>query len=457
MDVSNSSNEKVLGLKDVTIMAVTANFGIRWIPIAALLGASAVFFWILGALIFFLPLVVISVQLSRKYPDEGGMYAWTTRALGEKSGFMVAWLYWVNTIFYYPAVLVFLATNFAYFIGKPELVNNHYFITIVVLIAFWLITFVSFYGLKVNKYLVDIGGILGSFIPAIVIIVLGFAAYFSTGKSATDFSASNFLPHGDILNNLSTLTIIMFAMAGIEIIPTFANSVKNAKKTLYYGLILSAIILLGLYILGTVALNLVASPDSINGAVGLMQAFEIIGQRFCWDWFPRLMAFLLTFAEFAAVSIWLLAPVIMFFKCTPKGILPNWLHKTNKHDSPRNALLFMGVLVTIIVLLTNFLPSVNVMYQVLILMATVLYFIPYLYLVIAYIKLMGNGYKYIFGILVFISTSLCILFSFQPPADLKTATEIFIYEFELILGPVIFIVIGWLLYKFRKQDYSTSN
>ena len=248
MDVSNSSNEKVLGLKDVTIMAVTANFGIRWIPIAALLGASAVFFWILGALIFFLPLVVISVQLSRKYPDEGGMYAWTTRALGEKSGFMVAWLYWVNTIFYYPAVLVFLATNFAYFIGKPELVNNHYFITIVVLIAFWLITFVSFYGLKVNKYLVDIGGILGSFIPAIVIIVLGFAAYFSTGKSATDFSASNFLPHGDILNNLSTLTIIMFAMAGIEIIPTFANSVKNAKKTLYYGLILSAIILLGLYI-----------------------------------------------------------------------------------------------------------------------------------------------------------------------------------------------------------------
>ena len=452
MDVSNSSDEKVLGLKDVTIMAVTANFGIRWIPIAALLGASAVFFWILGALIFFLPLVVISVQLSRKYPDEGGMYAWTTRALGEKSGFMVAWLYWVNTIFYYPAVLVFLATNFAYFVGKPELINNHYFITAVVLIAFWLITFISFYGLKVNKYLVDIGGVLGSFIPAIVIIVLGFAAYFSTGKSATDFSASNFLPHGDILNNLSTLTIIMFAMAGIEIIPTFANSVKNAKKTLYYGLILSAIILLGLYILGTVALNLVASPDSINGAAGLMQAFEIIGQRFGWDWFPRLMAFLLTFAEFAAVSIWLLAPVIMFFKCTPRGILPNWLHKTNKHDSPRNALLFMGVLVTIIVLLTNFLPSVNVMYQVLILMATVLYFIPYLYLVVAYIKLMGSGYKYIFGILVFISTSLGILFSFQPPSDISTTHEIFVYELELILGPAIFIVIGWLLYKFRRKE-----
>jgi amino acid transporter len=446
----STNDDKVLGFKDVTIMAVTANFGIRWIPVAACLGASAVFFWILGALIFFLPLVVIAVQLSRKYPDEGGMYAWTTRAMGEKSGFMVAWLYWINTIFYYPAVLIFLATNFAYFIGRPDLVDNHYYITVVVLIAFWLITVVSFYGLKANKYLVDIGGILGSFIPAIAIIVLGFAAYFMSGKSATDFSASNFLPHDNILNNLSTLTIIMFAMAGIEIIPTFANSVKDVKKNLFYGLIVASVLLIGLYVLATVALNLVASPDSIGSASGLMTAFEIIGQEFGWVWFPKLMAFLLTFAEFAAVSIWLLAPVIMFFKCTPKGILPAWLHKRNKHDSPKNALIFMGILVSIIVLLTNFLPSVDTMYQALILMATVLYFIPYLYLVVSYIKLSNTKLKYIFGVLVFISTTLGIIFSFQPPADLTATSDILTYELELILGPVIFILIGYLLYKFRR-------
>ncbi|XSZ47244.1 amino acid permease [Francisella noatunensis] len=84
---------------------------------------------------FLLPLVVIATQLSRKYPDEGGMYAWTTRALGEKSGFMVAWLYWINTIFYYPAVLIFLATNFAYSLVSLNWLN-HYYITVVVLIAF---------------------------------------------------------------------------------------------------------------------------------------------------------------------------------------------------------------------------------------------------------------------------------------------------------------------------------
>ncbi|MDE5020695.1 amino acid transporter, partial [Francisella tularensis subsp. holarctica] len=96
---------------------------------------------------------------------------------------------------------------------------------------------------------------------------------------------------------------------------------------------------------------------------------------------------------------------------------------------------FMGILVTVIVLLTNFLPSVNLRYQALILMATVLYFIPYLYLVVAYINLMDSTYKYLLGFLVFISTSLGIIFSFQPSSDITGGYDNFIYEFELILGP----------------------
>lgn len=204
------------------------------------------------------------------------------------------------------------------------------------------------------------------------------------------------IPHDNIWHNLSTLTIIMFAMAGIEIIPTFANSVKDAKKNLYYGLMFSAFILLGLYILGTIALNLVASPDTINSSSGLMEAFEIIGHRFGWEWFPRLMAFTY-FCRAGCCEYLAFSACCNVFKCTPRGILPEWLHKTNKYDSPKNALVFMGILVTVIVLLTNFLPSVNLMYQALILMATVLYFIPYLYLVVAYIKLMDSTYKYLLG------------------------------------------------------------
>jgi len=167
------------------------------------------------------------------------------------------------------------------------------------------------------------------------------------------------------------------------------------------------------------------------------------------------MAFLLTFAEFAAVTIWLLAPVIMFFKCTPQGILPSWMHKTNKNGTPANALIFQGILVSLTMVLTSLLPSVNSMYQILVLMATILYFIPYLLLVIAYVKLSANlkssnqimSKLLAFG--VFISVLFGIIISFLPSSDLKTRHDILLYETELISGPLIFILAGWFLYACR--------
>ena len=81
------------------------------------------------------------------------------------------------------------------------------------------------------------------------------------------------MPHGGIFHSLSTLTIIMFAMAGIEIIPTFANSVKDASATLYKGLSIAAVLLVLLYILGTIAISIVVPKSQINSAAGLMQTF----------------------------------------------------------------------------------------------------------------------------------------------------------------------------------------
>ena len=63
------TSTKILNCKDVTIMAVTANFGIRWIPVAAGLGASALSFWILGAIAFFIPLTIIAASLSKSHPE----------------------------------------------------------------------------------------------------------------------------------------------------------------------------------------------------------------------------------------------------------------------------------------------------------------------------------------------------------------------------------------------------
>lgn len=450
------NDKKFLSFIDVIVMTITANFGIRWLAVAAGIGPSSMVFWLVGALFFFLPLAIISSQLAKLYPEEGGIYIWTKNTLGEKSGFMVAWFYWVNNIFFYPAILIFLASNFAYFLNKPELANDTTFITLTVLCTFWLVVFVALLGLKISKYLITIGGILGSIIPVLILITFALIAFFKFGGSATSFASKNFIPNNKILDNLSSLSIIMFAMAGVEVIPTFANSVKNVKRDLYFGLLIGSLLLFLFYTLGTLSMNVIDTPESIRKASGLIESFKVIDIKFHIQWFTRTIAFFLIFAELAAITVWLIAPVIMLFKCTPIGILPNFLHKTNKSGTPVAAIFFQGFIISIVVIMTNLLPNVNLMYQALIIMATVLYFIPYLFVVFAYIKaanLMKKNKKitYLLSYGVLISTIFGILISFTPTADLKNLHDIMIYELELIAGPLLFILVGDLLYRFRKK------
>ncbi|MCX7125233.1 MAG: APC family permease [Gammaproteobacteria bacterium] len=449
--MSLDTNKKFLGLGDISVLTLTSNFGIRWLAVAAGLGASSIVFWIVGAILLGMPLAVMSGHLNKLFPEEGGIYAWTRRSLGEKSGFIVAWLYFINNVLYYPAVLIFLATTFAYFLGKPALADNSHFICIVVLVAFWLLVVISLYGLRVTKIISEYGGIIGSIIPAILIIVLGFMFYYTTKESATHFTLDTLFSGHHLSHSMANLTMIMFAMTGVEIIPTFANVVKNPKRDIYFGLIIGASVMIALYILGTIALNIILSPGDIRKASGLMNAFQLVFLLFHMQWMTRVIAFMLVFAELAVVSIWLVAPIVMFFKCTPKGLLPNWFHKTNKNNAPTNALLFVGLLVTIILLTTSLLPAVNDVYQILVLMSVLLAFIPYLFLLAAYVKnlqsISGNKFLHYFFVgSVFFSLVLGIVFSFQLPSNITTLSDKIFYESELFFGPIISILVGYIIY-----------
>ncbi|MDP1575006.1 MAG: APC family permease [Coxiellaceae bacterium] len=449
--------KKLLGLKDITLLTFFSNFGVRWLAVAAGMGAVSVFYWIIGAISLAIPMAFMCAQLSRKYPEEGGLYAWTRHTLGEKNGFVVAWLYFINNLFYYPAILIFLATNFAFVIGNPALANNSMFICISVLVAFWFVILISIFGLKMNKIATEFGGLFGSLVPAILIIVLAIAVYLATKQSATAFNWQSMISQKGITNSLSNLTMIMFAMTGVEIIPTFANAVKNPKRDLYFGLIIGAIALVILYIIGTISLNIILAPDDIQKTSGLMHAFQLVFQRFHMPQLTPLVAMLLVFAELGIVSMWLIAPITMFFKCSPKGVLPEWFQKTNKNEAPINALLFVGVIVSFILMTTTFLPAVNDMYQILVLMSVLLTFIPYLFLVRVYIKNMkslnGNGFwKWFFVCTVFVSLCLGIIFSFQLPSNLTTLNSKILYESEMFFGPAIFMGIGYWIFLKRHPE-----
>lgn len=452
--------KKTMKLWDIVLMNVTAVIGLRWITIAASFGAASIFMWIFAACMFFIPLGLVSSELATTWPDEGGIYIWVKEAFGEKPAFITSWYYWVNNLFYYPSLLTFIAVTLS-FVINPALKDNKIYVCAVILIIFWSVTLINCKGLSIGKWLSNTGGLFGTILPGIIIMILGFASVFIWKRPIpTNYSLSNWVPHISGISNISMMSSLMFAMVGIEMTPILAGETHNPQKTFPRAIFISAIFVAGIYILGTVAVTMIISPDKIGQASGILDAIKLLAGELNIPWLTTFVALLLVVGTFGGVSVWIVGPIKLLFESTKKGVLPESFTKLNENDMPQNAMIIQACIVTAIVLLTSFLPSVNTIYSVLVLMTTMGSFIPYVFMFTAFIKLRktqpdkhrpykvpgGKTFAYIITVLAMIAVAVGLFLPLVPSSDLKTTADVVIYELEIICGPLLFGLVGLLFY-----------
>src|SRR5437660_7535495 len=109
---------RALGFRDLVLFYLATTFSLRWIATAAAAGPVALVFWLIAAACLFVPMVFTVLELSSRYPEEGGIYVWSKRAFGPFSAFLTGWMYWATNLPYFPGLLYFAAGN-ALFIGGP--------------------------------------------------------------------------------------------------------------------------------------------------------------------------------------------------------------------------------------------------------------------------------------------------------------------------------------------------
>src|SRR4030095_5298831 len=97
--------KRVLRLGDLVLFNVVAVVGLRWGATSAKAGPSSRVLWVLAALLFFIPQGIAVIALASRFPEEGGVYAWTRRTFGEWNGFLCGWCYWVNKVLCYTKLL----------------------------------------------------------------------------------------------------------------------------------------------------------------------------------------------------------------------------------------------------------------------------------------------------------------------------------------------------------------
>ena len=224
------------------------------------------------------------VELSSRYPQEGGLYVWSKVAFGEFSGFMAAWTYWTSNLPYFPAILYFAASN-ALFIRSGawgHLSNNATFYIAFSLIALAVVTWLNVIGLDVGKWLHNLGA-LAMWIPVMIVIGMGMIAWHRFG-SATAFTPHTLIPKTH-LNDIIFWSVLTFAFGGCETASFMGEEIKNARRTIPFALLVAGLTVTFCYIVGTVSVMLALPASEVSDLQGLMQAITKT-DRLCgmlWD------------------------------------------------------------------------------------------------------------------------------------------------------------------------------
>ena len=361
---------------------------------------------------------------------------------------------WTSKIFWYTSFLTFLTINVSFAINMPELAENKTFVLLLSIVGFWALSLASTRGMSFGKIFTNLGA-LGSTVPAILLILIAFGAALFVGRpSASVYTVETMTP---VMNwdSLSTISSIMFAFAGSELTANFVTEMENPKRDFPRAIVIAAAIVAGLYVLGSVAITTILPTDQITASQGILVSLATISAYFgLGPWFMQLVALGISISVFGAIILYIGSPIKMLFGSVRKGIFPESLTQTNSHNIPEKAVYLQAVIVTVIILGTQFIPTVDAIYNVLVTMTALTALFPYVLLFMAYIKLRKtrpdeerpyevsknvNTAVSVAGLLMGL-TVLGVILSASPV--MKTFEDNVIYEAEMILGAIFIIVVG---------------
>ena len=425
-----STPRRALGFRDLFLFYVVTGISLRWIATAAAAGPSSIVVWIGAWLCFYTPLALSVVELSSRYPGEGGMYLWSKHAFGDFAGFITAWCYWACNLPYFPAVLYFAASNALYVRHDSwaRLEHNPTFYVVFALVALAAATWMNFIGLDVGTWLHNLGA-LAMWIPAAIVIVMGAIALHRFG-SATAFNLHSMTPSTHI-RDMVFWTVLTYAFAGSETASFMGDEIKTSRRAIPWAVFTAGVTVAFCYIIGTIGVLLALPPSEVGNLQGLMQAISATAHRIHWEGVIPVAAFLIMISNIGAAGAYLAAGARLPYVAGIDRFLPpvfGALHPRWK--TPWVGLLSQFIFGAIFVFLGQAGTTVKGAYDVMVAMGVITYFIPYLYLFAAMFKLQsvpagpgiirvpgGRPVASMVALVGFVTTIFTIGLSVLPPAD----------------------------------------
>lgn len=438
-----SSRERTLGLFRLIMIAVISVDSIRNIPISAQYGMALVSFYVIAGLAFFLPLILVTSRFASEYPNTGGSYLWIEAAFGKRIGFLSIWLQWVYQIIWYPTIFAFIATTIAALV-HPAWEVDQWFILVVSLFSFWLMTCLSFFGIRVTSWVSSIGAIVGTLLPMLVIIVLAIFWLAKGLPSATPLVLKDLIPSHADMANLGFFANILFSILGLEVAAMHAGDVKAPEKTYRRAMSIAGFLILVSLILSSLAMCVVIAPAKIGLLNGLMDAFQVFFNAYGLGWMLPVMGIAILLGSLGIACSWIVGLARgLHVACVDVQVFSS-LQLLNAHHMPMRILVLQGLIYSALVSVFLVFPNVNNSYWMLSALTSQFALVYYVLLFMAAIKLrrvcvvgLRKLAQILFPMLAIVTSVVGICVGFLPPSSLPVS-GVLKYELLLLAGFVVF-------------------
>jgi APA family basic amino acid/polyamine antiporter len=428
------ASEKKLGLWTSTSLVVgnMIGAGVFLLPAAmAGFGSVGLLGWVFSAVGSFFLAKVFS-NMSKLLPHAtGGPYAFARHGLGDFTGFLVAWGYFLSTSCANAAITISLVSALSTFF--PVLALSKTAAMITGLCAIWLLTYINTLGVVTSGKLQLITTIL-KVLPLLLVAIGGL--FFLQAKNFIPFNSSSTTVYGAIS---ATAAMTMFSFIGIECATIPAGNVDNPEKTIPRATLLGLLIATLVYILGSISvMGIIPAAQLAHSVTPYADAASVIYGSNARYWVSAGVAI----AAFGALNGWTLMQGQMPFAIAKDQLFPAIFSRQNKKGVPYVGILVSSVLVSLFMYM-NYAKGQVEQFRFLLLLSLLSMLIPYLFSAAAYLIIkvkskQTNGWT---GAII-----LAILaFGYALWNIAGTGKEAVYYGFLLLMCGIPFYV--WLAYK----------
>ncbi len=345
----------VLGKRDMIITAIMALFLLTNAVSGAAGGPVALFYLILGAIVFFTPCVVVVIQLGVLLPNEGSLFNWTTRAINRFMGFFIGLCFWLT------GVLAVTTAGSAFVTTvqglKASWLPQPWQQGVLILVLTALAAFIGIQRMRTIQNFINIAFVFT--MVAVLLIAAAGVAWVMTGHpSATNFGErASWYPTPDTFFLFALITLNFIGASGPLNLAgeVRGRGTKELTNTIRQHLLIGAPIVAVLYILVTTSVLIVrgSSVGPFDGFTAVQQVFGKFPADVAVTCYLIYLIAAMLFYTYASTRLIMVAGI--------DGFIPIRFAGLNKNRAPALATIFHAMAVAVAVtIIYIFVPSLVV-------------------------------------------------------------------------------------------------